>query len=142
MFFIDTYIVECYYVCMDDKIKITITIVFATRYRRCIFKNKEVSKFCTEHFKSVCDNLNVDIIYLMCTDDHVIISCHIPLGLTAEALAAKLKRCTSKPVREKFAEFCRMPSLWQKKIWWDSGQYNIEMEHKIEKFLQTLPDRY
>ncbi|MDQ2087712.1 IS200/IS605 family transposase [Herbivorax sp. ANBcel31] len=86
--------------------------VFCPRYRRKIFLIKGVEDRFNKLVNQICKELNISIIALKCDKDHVHMFLNCLPTLSPSDIIAKIKRTTSKTLREEFKQLCRMPSLW------------------------------
>lgn len=109
--------------------------VFCPRYRRKIFKNKEIEARFKILVRSKCDELGLEIIALECDLDY----CHLFVNsnpkLSPQGIMAKIKGYTSKILREEFLELCSCNSLWTRS-YFVSTEGNVSSD-SIKKYVEN-----
>ncbi|MGI1822137.1 IS200/IS605 family transposase [Exiguobacterium sp. TRN 1102] len=86
--------------------------VFCPRYRRQIFLRNDVEIRFKGLMSEICEELNIKIIALECDKDHTHMFLNAPPTLSPADIMAKIKRVTSKKLREEFPHLQHLPSLW------------------------------
>lgn len=86
--------------------------VFCTRYRRKIFIEPEIERRFDLLVQDVCGGLDIQITSISRGEDYAHISLNAPPSLSPTDIMAKIKRTTSKKIREEFPHLQHLPSLW------------------------------
>ncbi|WP_283750626.1 IS200/IS605 family transposase [Bacillus cereus] len=86
--------------------------VFCPRYRRKIFLNTKVEERFKMLVQEICNRLDIVIIAMECHTDHVHLFLNTIPTLSPADTMAKIKRVTSKRLREEFPHLMHLPSLW------------------------------
>lgn len=86
--------------------------VFCPKYRRKIFRNKDVETRFKELVREKCEEIDVRIIAMECDLDH----CHLfvnasPL-ISPQEIMSRIKGYSSRILRQEFAELSAGSSLW------------------------------
>ena len=114
--------------------------VFCPRYRRKIFDNPNVETRFKEIVKSICEELEIEIIAIECDKDHAHIFLNCLPTLSPSDIMNKIKGVSSKLIREEFEELNRMPSLWTRS-YFVSTAGNVSSE-TIKKYVEEQKTRY
>uniref|UniRef100_UPI001BE619D2 IS200/IS605 family transposase n=1 Tax=Exiguobacterium sp. s123 TaxID=2751289 RepID=UPI001BE619D2 len=86
--------------------------VFCPRYRRQIFLRHDVEIRFKQLVLEICEELDINMIALACDKDHTYMYLNAPPTLSPADIMAKIKRVTSKKLREEFPHLQHLPSLW------------------------------
>lgn len=92
--------------------KLNYHFVFCTRYRRKIFIEPELEKRFDLLVRDVCGGLDIQVTSILCGEDYAHITLAAPPSLSPTEIMAKIKRTTSKKLREEFSYLQHLPSLW------------------------------
>lgn len=114
--------------------------VFCPRYRRKIFLIPNVEERFKTLVKSICEEMEIEIIAIECDRDHthMFLNC-LPI-LSPSDIMKKIKGATSKVLREEFTELKKMPSLWTRS-YFVSTAGNVCSE-TIKKYVESQKTRY
>lgn len=92
--------------------KLNYHFVFCTRYRRKIFIEPELEKRFDLLVRDICDDYGIQVTSIICGEDYAYITLTAPPSLSPTDIMAKIKRTTSKKLREEFSYLKHLPSLW------------------------------
>lgn len=114
--------------------------VFCPRYRRKIFLIPNVEERFKTLVKSICKEMEIEIIAIECDKDHthMFLNC-LPI-LSPTDIMQKIKGITSKVLREEFTELKKMSSLWTRS-YFVSTAGNVCSE-TIKKYVENQKTRY
>lgn len=133
---------------MENKYRTTNTIVslinyhfvFCPRYRRKIFLIPNVEERFKTLVKSICEEMEIEIIAIECDRDHTHMFLNCLPTLSPSDIMKKIKGATSKVLREEFTELKKMPSLWTRS-YFVSTAGNVCSE-TIKKYVESQKTRY
>lgn len=113
--------------------------VFCPRYRRKIFLRNDVETRFKGLMSEICEELNINIIALECEKDHTHMFLNAPPTLSPADIMAKIKRVTSKKLREEFPHLQHLPSLWTRS-YFVSTAGNVSSE-TIKRYVEQQKTR-
>ncbi|MCM3280132.1 IS200/IS605 family transposase [Exiguobacterium sp. MER 193] len=113
--------------------------VFCPRYRRQIFLRHDVEIRFKGLMSEICEELNIKIIALECDKDHTHMFLDAPPTLSPADIMAKIKRVTSKKLREEFPHLQHLPSLWTRS-YFVSTAGNVSSE-TIKRYVEQQKTR-
>ena len=87
----------------------------------------------------ICEELNIKIIALECDKDHTHMFLNAPPTLSPADIMAKIKRVTSKKLREEFPHLQHLPSLWTRS-YFVSTAGNVSSE-TIKRYVEQQKTR-
>ncbi|MDL4842117.1 IS200/IS605 family transposase [Aquibacillus rhizosphaerae] len=86
--------------------------VFCPRYRRKIFLRADIEKRFKELVLEVCGKWKIQVIAIECDKDHTHMILNSLPKQSPSDIMAKIKRFTSKKLREEFPHLQHLESLW------------------------------
>ena len=113
--------------------------VFCPRYRRKIFLRNGVEIRFKGLMSEIYEELNIKIITLECDKDHTHMFLEAPPTLSPADIMAKIKRVTSKKLREEFPHLQHLPSLWTRS-YFVSTAGNVSSE-TIKRYVEQQKTR-
>lgn len=114
--------------------------VFCPRYRRKIFINSDIGNRFKELVKSICNNLEIEILAIECDKDHTHMFLNCLPTLSPSYIMQKIKGATSRELRKEFKQLEKMPSLWTRS-YFVSTAGNVCSE-TIKKYVENQKSRY
>ena len=114
--------------------------VFCPRYRRKIFLIPNVEDRFKHMVKFVCNEMEIEIIAIECDKDHTHMFLNCLPTLSPSDIMQKIKRVTSRVLRDEFPELKKMPSLWTRS-YFVSTAGNVYSE-TIKKYVESQKTRY
>lgn len=114
--------------------------VFCPRYRRKIFLIPNVEDRFKHLVKSICKEMDIEIIAMECDKDHTHIFLNCLPTLSPADIMQKIKGITSRVLRGEFKELSKMPSLWTRS-YFVSTAGNVFSE-TIKKYVENQKTRY
>ncbi len=112
--------------------------MFCTRYKRKIFICKDIEERLKELIQKKCNELEIDILSLECNKEYVHIYLSIPPTLSPSDIMQKIKKYTSRILREEFINLSSMPALWTRCYLVSSGELT---DKEINDFIKTQKTR-
>ncbi|WP_342047978.1 IS200/IS605 family transposase [Bacillus sp. OTU530] len=113
--------------------------VFCPRYRRKIFLQAEVEKRFKELVHEMCEELQIQIVALVCNEDHTHMFLNALPSLSPADIMAKIKGVTSKKLREEFPHLRHLPSLWTRSYFVSTaGNVSSEM---VKQYVESQKKR-
>ncbi len=114
--------------------------VFCPRYRRKIFLIPNVEDRFKYLVKSICKEMDIEIIAMECDKDHTHLFLNCLPTLSPANIMQKIKGITSRALRGEFKELSKMPSLWTRS-YFVSTAGNVSSE-TIKKYVENQKTRY
>ena len=114
--------------------------VFCPRYRRKIFLIPNVEDRFKYLVKSICKEMDIEIIAMECDKDHTHLFLNCLPTLSPANIRQKIKGITSRALRGEFKELSKMPSLWTRS-YFVSTAGNVSSE-TIKKYVENQKTRY
>lgn len=114
--------------------------VFCPRYRRKIFSIPKVEERFKQLIRSICDELEIEIIAMECDKDHSYLVLNCLPTLSPADIMQKIKGSTSRELRKEFSQLSKMPSLWTRN-YFISTAGNVSSE-TIKKYVENQKTRY
>lgn len=114
--------------------------VFCPRYRRKIFSIPKVEERFKQLVKSICNELEIEIIAMECDKDHSHLFLNCLPTLSPADIMQKIKGVTSRELRKEFPQLSKMPSLWTRS-YFVSTAGNVSSE-TIKKYVENQKTRY
>ena len=114
--------------------------VFCPRYRRKIFLIPNVEERFKHMVKTICEEMEVEIIAIECDKDHTHMFLNCLPTLSPSDIMQKIKGVTSKLLRDEFLELAKMPSLWTRS-YFVSTAGNVSSE-TVKQYVENQKKRY
>ena len=114
--------------------------IFCPRYRRKIFLISNVEKRFKELVKIKCKEMEIEIITIECNKDYSYLSLNCLPTQSPSNIAQKIKKYTSKILREEFIELSKMPSLWTRNYFVSTA--NNVYDKVVKKYVEDQKKRY
>ena len=119
----------------------TYTIALATRLKRKVFRAGNIP---VDVMEMIDDALRVNGTHLDGHRfyDYGVVLCVECGGIAeAEKIAELIRKATSRPIRQKYPELWKMPSLWNQSPCIIEGKMDPENIEKIEEYYRNLKSR-
>ncbi len=114
--------------------------VICPRYRRKIFLLPNVEERFKELVKTICEEMDVNIIAIECDKDHAHMFLNCLPTLSPSDIMQKIKGASSKELRSEFVQLAKMPSLWTRS-YFVSTAGNVSSE-TIKHYVENQKSRY
>lgn len=114
--------------------------VFCPRYRRKIFLIPNVEERFKHMVKTICEEMEIEIIAIECDKDHAHMFLNCLPTLSPSDIIQKIKGVTSKLLRDEFLELAKMPSLWTRS-YFVSTAGNVSSE-TVKQYVENQKKRY
>lgn len=117
-----------------DKITFTVTIAFAVARKRKIFEREEVKKEFIRISNKTLSEISAEKVSYEFLPYGVAITMILPVGISPDEAAKKIKRSTTATIRNMFPEYNAMHALWTRKTWWKEGCLDQESRKEAARF--------
>lgn len=114
--------------------------VFCPRYRRKVFDILGVEERFKTLVKEICEDNKIEILAMECDRDHTHLFLNCLPTFSPSDVMNRIKRGTSRQIREEFEELGKMPSLWTRS-YFVSTAGNVSSE-TIKKYVENQKNRY
>lgn len=123
---------------MDEHI---VTIALATRLKRRVFASDIIKE---EAEKLICENIdtiNSTLISISFEDYGLILTLNNKDNLPTSDIAYFLRTATSAPLRNKYSNLNKMPSLWTRNYFCENGYMTNDTMAAVQEYFQQIKSR-
>lgn len=119
--------------------RIQVHIVLAPRYRRQLFASDDISTLFSDAIRIMCAEENIAISQLDFGADYLHLYADIPPELSVADVVSRVKRCTTRMLRESTLPERDISQIWTRSYFADTAE--IITKEEIDKYLDTLKKR-
>ena len=118
-------------------------MALCTRLKRRVFTSGQCKQMAKAELVRALGSINVYITNILFLEYGIILELENRDDLPSSEIAYTIRSATSKKIRDEFAEFSRMPSLWQREYFCRDGKSseNGQLSEDIKKEIEAFYDK-